>query len=639
MTKILSIIIPCYNCEKTLEEAVKSCYTQNLTIPYEIILVNDGSTDGTQKVTEQICQKYPYIKCIAHDKNMGGGAARNSGIKNSTGTHIFCLDSDDILPQGTLEKMVRFITEKECDGVAIHQSIKFKGNNVNNIEYVGVSPFLTEKIGLENILKKEISFVPIYVNFLYTRRAFDKTGGYPTTHGYDTQGFAWRFLCAGLNIYTCQDTTYLQRVHFNDSYFIREYNAGKMNYNWREILLEHYYVFTADTLNFIRTFNCQDFSKNILVELINRNDILKKDYARYFGTKPRISSGILEQLHYIKRDSLKGYYFRIKHRLKHIKTQIDAIRISSIFTYTYKYLYSIFTSIFIKHASKADFNKIYQELKQLYIKNITQYSYFHYVTAPQQTILLNMEKKFLDSFSFSFLNDPLIKNTVLVPTFNKFQNIQKSLISNFFSRLQAIEILREHDVGRPQLNDFEYATSSNNINHLYHITKFFKETGTEAADHATVVEIGGGYGNMAKIYKKLNSSSTYIIIDIPIFSYIQALYLKTIYGKDVVHIVHNRDVFIRKGLINIIPLDKKIMNLLGKMLPSVDLFMSTWALSESNIAMQNYIQEQDYFKAKYLLLAYQKAENTQHVTRPYTNIFNKNTEHVEDSNYLIWKRT
>ena len=143
----------------------------------------------------------------------------------------------------------------------------------------------------------------------------------------------------------------------------------------------------------------------------------------------------------------------------------------------------------------------------------------------------------------------------------------------------------------------------------------------------------------------MNIESTYIIIDIPIFSYIQAVYLKTIYGKEAVHIVHNNDIYVKKGYINIIPLDKKILDLIDKVISNVDLFISTWALSESNEVMQNYIKNTDYFNAKYLLMAYQKsndsfadAENVKNIAENYETIFNKETEYLKDNYYLFCKR-
>jgi hypothetical protein len=71
-----------------------------------------------------------------------------------------------------------------------------------------------------------------------------RVGGYPTHHGFDTQGMAFRFLCSGLTAYTCPETRYYHRVEVPNSYYMREYAAGMINWNWFCVLDEHIYVFT-----------------------------------------------------------------------------------------------------------------------------------------------------------------------------------------------------------------------------------------------------------------------------------------------------------------------------------------------------------------------------------------------------------
>ncbi len=316
MIQKLSIIIPCYNCSLTLEEAVVSVYQQKLDIPFEVILVDDKSTDNTVEIMEKMAQKYPEVKCLYHKKNSGGGATRNTGINNSTGDIIFCLDSDDILPDSSLSRMYWYLLEKKCDGVTIHRSIKFIGNNPKNIGYTDISPFINERITIDSLLAKDKKFRPAYVTFMHTRNAFQKAGGYPTEHGYDTQGFGWRFLSAGLNLYTCPGAEYLHRINFNESYFLREYNNGKMNYNWRNILLEHHYLFTEDALNFICSFDCSDFTRNIMDELILEENILRPSYQKELGqSHPKLSRSFPTPI-YINRNSIKGYILRIKHKIR-----------------------------------------------------------------------------------------------------------------------------------------------------------------------------------------------------------------------------------------------------------------------------------------------------------------------------------
>ena len=86
----ISVIIPTYNRKHTLRRAIQSVEQQSLP-PLEIIVVDDGSSDGTK---EWIKKKYPHIKYI-YQKNSGVSSARNKGIKISNGNWIALLDSDD----------------------------------------------------------------------------------------------------------------------------------------------------------------------------------------------------------------------------------------------------------------------------------------------------------------------------------------------------------------------------------------------------------------------------------------------------------------------------------------------------------------------------------------------------------------
>ena len=86
-----------------------------------------------------------------------------------------------------------------------------------------------------------------------------------------------------------------------------------------------------------------------------------------------------------------------------------------------------------------------------------------------------IEEYFLKDFPFSFLNHPFIKKTMFTYTFGKWKNIQKTLISNYFLKDEAHQILREYNIGRPLLNDIEYNLTSiliyYNILYIYNLYK------------------------------------------------------------------------------------------------------------------------------------------------------------------------
>lgn len=95
-----SVIIPAYNCEKTLEATVKSIQNAGLT-EFEILLIDDGSSDGTAALCDRLCIDSDYIRCI-HQKNAGVSAARNRGIEEARGEYIWFVDADDTVDEGAM---------------------------------------------------------------------------------------------------------------------------------------------------------------------------------------------------------------------------------------------------------------------------------------------------------------------------------------------------------------------------------------------------------------------------------------------------------------------------------------------------------------------------------------------------------
>lgn len=104
MNPVLSVIIPVYNGEKTLEAAIESVLGQTLG-NIEIIIVNDGSHDATASIIEKYKAADPRIVFINKEKNEGLSAARNSGMKKVTGEYFTFLDADDRLEADAYERM------------------------------------------------------------------------------------------------------------------------------------------------------------------------------------------------------------------------------------------------------------------------------------------------------------------------------------------------------------------------------------------------------------------------------------------------------------------------------------------------------------------------------------------------------
>jgi glycosyltransferase involved in cell wall biosynthesis len=111
---MVSIVIPCYNSQSTIARVLSSVIDQTYT-DYEIILVDDGSTDDTKGVIEAFFHGKTIDHKYIYQENSGPSAARNRGVENSSGEYIAFLDSDDVWHPQKLEIMISIMNERKID--------------------------------------------------------------------------------------------------------------------------------------------------------------------------------------------------------------------------------------------------------------------------------------------------------------------------------------------------------------------------------------------------------------------------------------------------------------------------------------------------------------------------------------------
>lgn len=110
---LLDIIIPVYQVKQYLERCINSVLAQSFE-DFEIILVDDGSTDGSGEICDSFAEQFNNIRVI-HKTNGGLSSARNTGIQKSTAEFIMFLDSDDMIHPKTLEKQMNLIKQHNAD--------------------------------------------------------------------------------------------------------------------------------------------------------------------------------------------------------------------------------------------------------------------------------------------------------------------------------------------------------------------------------------------------------------------------------------------------------------------------------------------------------------------------------------------
>lgn len=113
---MISVIIPLYNAEKTILSSLESVKNQCGNYQFEIIVINDGSTDCSEEIVNQFKIENPTLNIILlNQKNKGVSSARNAGLRIAKGEYIALLDADDIwLPQKT-ERQLKFLEDKSLE--------------------------------------------------------------------------------------------------------------------------------------------------------------------------------------------------------------------------------------------------------------------------------------------------------------------------------------------------------------------------------------------------------------------------------------------------------------------------------------------------------------------------------------------
>jgi glycosyltransferase involved in cell wall biosynthesis len=115
----LSIIIPVYNTEEYISKCVNSCVNQNVdNNVYEIIVVNDGSTDNSLNILLDFEKKYKNITVVSQ-KNKKQGAARNNGLGIAKGEYVWFVDSDDWIEKDAISEILNFLKNRELEIIRI----------------------------------------------------------------------------------------------------------------------------------------------------------------------------------------------------------------------------------------------------------------------------------------------------------------------------------------------------------------------------------------------------------------------------------------------------------------------------------------------------------------------------------------
>lgn len=201
--KTVSVIIPVYNGEKYITETIFSI--QNQTYPIsEIIIINDGSIDNTQKVIENLAKDFSNIILISQE-NAGPAKARNNGIIKSTGDYIAFCDADDLWDPCKIEKQIQVFLDPYIK--LVFTGIKFFGSQKG--EYIPDSRWSLKELFLKNYIANSSVIVDrsVFKEIDY----FDERKDFFAVEDYQL----WLRICSQFGFKGIFEPLVLYRVHSN----------------------------------------------------------------------------------------------------------------------------------------------------------------------------------------------------------------------------------------------------------------------------------------------------------------------------------------------------------------------------------------------------------------------------------------
>ena len=223
-TPFITIIVPVYNAKKYLRDCIESILSQTYH-NLEIILIDDGSTDGSEKFVDDYAKSDKRIK-VVHQKNMGLSGARNTGLKHTTGKYVTFVDSDDRIEPSMIESLFNALTESHadvsiCSFKEIYPNGKIKGFSHNYPKQV----FTTEQ-ALANMLQENGFMISTTMKLFPTN--YFKGIKFPVDKLHEDVGTTYKLIMEAKKIVFIPNEYYIY-VHHNNSIINQTFNERKFD--------------------------------------------------------------------------------------------------------------------------------------------------------------------------------------------------------------------------------------------------------------------------------------------------------------------------------------------------------------------------------------------------------------------------
>ncbi len=261
----VSVIVPVYNEEKVIRNSIQSLLDQNY-YNYEIIIVNDGSTDGTPAEAEKLVGyqngKHAKVKVSLINKPNGGKArALNAGIRVSNAEYILCMDGDSQLTPDSIRLAIRHFTNPEIGAVAGNVKVLNRGKFLTNLQALEYIEGLNMARSAQSFLKL-VNIIPGPLG-VFRRKAIEEAGLYSSDTFAEDADLTLKILAGGWKIYYEPNAISYTEAPAD------MYQLLKQRYRWTRGIIQsvrkHKKLMINPTINFGDTFILWTMSYEALV--------------------------------------------------------------------------------------------------------------------------------------------------------------------------------------------------------------------------------------------------------------------------------------------------------------------------------------------------------------------------------------
>lgn len=213
-----------------------------------------------------------------------------------------------------------------------------------------------------------------------------------------------------------------------------------------------------------------------------------------------------------------------------------------------------------------------------------------------------IRQSFKNGLPIDFLSHPKIRTTMVLGKSSGIYETKERLVlleENLSKDILKI-LLKEDYIGKPIISHATYKTSANRAHHAMHLAMYQNITNHYFWETTSILEVGGGYGGMARVLRKINPLITYIIVDLPELLAVQYIYLASLESESEINIVNSSNTTIVKNKINLVSSEFFIRN---EFHFEIDSFISTWAITECPQHIQEFFVKNNFLNAQRLLIA------------------------------------